>query len=406
MATYERKPSHHQQLPIYLGVAFATTVGHSALVSLPFEVGAIADGLGLSSAGVGMLETVELVFYALTNVLIAPVIGRFSPRRIARIGVLLVIAAELTSGLNTRLFLFGLSRAVAGIGFGIVFACANVAGAQALVPERAYSIGLGVSILFYAVLPIVLAHSLQLSSLAPAILPPHSGVFLAMAVFVLVMLSTMHFLPNEPTRDRVTAAQLSAGKIDVIPVVASLILMLLFAIGVFSLYTFVERRARMLGMNSKEIGALLSATFAIGMIGTVASTWLGRRCGLTMPLVLALTLQGVCCVGVAMSHTLPTLWVATIVFMAVWYFVYPYIFGLGADTDPVGRLPTALGGAYLVGSSVATSVGGFLVQSGGFLAIGMTACGLCMAAALIALPLTLRIDAHSRRAGTRTMPTA
>ncbi len=46
---------------------------------------------------------------------------------------------------------------------------------------------------------------------------------------------------------------------------------LLLAIGVFGLYTFLERRARSLGLSATQVRLLLSVTYAVGMVGAVAA---------------------------------------------------------------------------------------------------------------------------------------
>jgi predicted MFS family arabinose efflux permease len=378
---------------LYIGVAFATTLGHAGLVSLPFEIGAIIDGLKISTAAGGLLVTVELLAYALTNILLAPIIGRMSTRRIAQIGTLLVIGADLLSALTANLPIFTLARGIAGIGFGIVFACANVAGATAKSPERAYAVGLGVSILFYAVLPTLLAYSLNLADLAPTFLYPHSGVFLAVIAFAIVMLPTMNMLPLEPTQSKPTQSKgpetkPHAGQKATMAAFLSILLMLCFALGVFCIYTYIERRARILGMSSENIGLLISFGFATGMAGTVLAGWVGRRFGMIPPLVIGMVLQGVSCLVLAIGDSQIALWGSVILFQIMWYFLYPYVFGIAAEIDPVGRLVTAVGGVYLIGAAIAASIGGYVVQYGGFAAVGTLSLALCSVGALTCLPLS------------------
>lgn len=375
-----------RDLVLYLGVAFATTLAHSPLTSLPFEAGAVTEGLGLTPSTVGFLATLELSAYALTNFAISPFMGRSAPRRAALMGALLALAATILAASTRDLAVFGFSRILAGIGFGTVFSCANAAGARAVIPERAYSIGMGVSIVFFTVLPIVLARSMHLHRVAHIVLLPQSGVFLAIAALTIVLTPALLLLPNTPPglpsvqRFDGTSAQHSASA-----AASSLVIMLCFSVAVFSLYTFLELRGRALGMEASQIGTLLAATIGIGMLGTFASTWLGRRYGRILPLVIGLALQGLSCYAVAASAAPLELWVASSLYFVFWYFIYPYIMGLGASIDPAGRLPTALGGAYLVGSSIAASLGGVLLQKGGFVVAGVAGCGMCLVAALIAL---------------------
>jgi predicted MFS family arabinose efflux permease len=384
--TSRRHPWVTGEVALYLGVAFATTLAHSPLTSLPFETAAITEGLGLSPSAAGFLATLQLSAYAVTNIVISPFMGRSAPRRAALVGALLAVAASIACATTRDLGVFGFSRVLAGVGFGIVFSCANAAGARARVPERAYSIGMGVSIVFFTILPIVLAQSMHLSRLGSVALLPHAGVFIAITALTILLIPALCFLPDTPPNTVSAGGTVAtSSRRSVTAAVGSLAVMLCFSIAVFSLYAFLEHRGRSLGMNASEIGTLLGATIGIGMLGTFASTWLGRRNGMALPLVSALALQGISCLAVAGSASPPQLWMATSLFLVLWYFVYPYIMGLGASIDPAGRLPTALGGAYLVGSSVAASAGGLLLQKGGFVLTGILGCALCFTAALIAL---------------------
>jgi predicted MFS family arabinose efflux permease len=383
------------QWSLYLGVTFAMMVGHSALVSLPFEVGAIREGLHLDTSRTGLLATVELVAFAVTNIVLAPYAGRLSTRRVSLLGSFLVVAASLISAFAIHLSVFAVSRGAAGVGFGVMFASANVAGAGARVPERAYAIGLAISTVFYSLMPLVLSRSGDLFQLMPRLLWPHSGVFLAMAAFVLVMSPTMLFLPDARTETQARDRALRAARPRSAAIVASLLVMGCFAIAVFSPYTFIQLRAQAIGMRPQAIGSMLSIAIALGISGTVAAAWIGRSRGITLPLTSGLLVQGVCCVVVCLGQTDVTLFGATIAYMTAWSFSYPYLFGLGAAIDPLGRLPTAIGAMYLIGSGVAASVGGALMQFRGYEAVGWSAFVLCALAAGVAFPLARRLDAQS-----------
>src|SRR5277367_2043772 len=111
-------------------------------------------------------------------------------------------------------------------------------------------------------------------------------------------------------------------------------------------------------MNAADVGSMFSAVLAVGLSGTVASAWLGRRIGSAAPLVGGLAAQGIACWLVAMSFDRGMLYASAMAYMVLWYFVYAYIFGLGARIDPLGRLSTAIGGVYLIGLSLGASLGG------------------------------------------------
>jgi predicted MFS family arabinose efflux permease len=246
-------------------------------------------------------------------------------------------------------------------------------------------------------MPLILARSGELYNLMPGLLLPHSGVFVSMAAFVLLMLPTMLFLPDKPDQRDTRRRDADLGTTRAMTTAASLTVMGCFAIAVFSPYTFIQLRAQAVGMTPHAIGNMISTGVAVGISGAVVAGWTGRRSGITLPLLGGLIFQGICCLVVSIGQTETALFIATIGYMMAWSFAYPYLFGLGAAIDPDGGLPTAIGGVYLVGSSVAAGVGGMLMQFRGYEAVGWSSFALCGLAALVAFPLGRSIDATRRR---------
>jgi predicted MFS family arabinose efflux permease len=311
----------------------------------------------------------------------------------------LAVLATLLTAFSTQMLLFGVARALVGIGFGLIFSCANAAAAKAAVPERAYSIAYGVLVAFSSMLPLVLGHSDRLDQLLPGLSVPHSSLFLAMALFTAVLAPTTLLLPATSVGSTIQSSRQTVTRISPAMSTASLAIMVGFSVGVFSVYTFIERRGRLLGMDPTSIGNMVSSAIALGLVGTFGSIILGLRVGRALPLLAGLIVQGASCVGISLCPTTLLLSGSTLLFMASWGFVYPYIMGLGAAIDPAGRLPTALGGGYLVGSSVAAGLGGLLMQVGGFALLGGVAFGLCAIAGLVALAAANHVDPDIARRG-------
>lgn len=374
-----------REFRIYLGVACAEALAHAPLNSLPFEVGVIREALHLSASTTGMLATLELGAYAITNIIVSPLIHRLPIRRFALAGGSVALLATLLTGFTDNIVVFGIARVLAGAGFGCILGAASAAGAAALVPERAYSVGMGVSIIFGIVIPQILAHSMHLAHMGPIALLPHSGVFLGIACITAPLIPTMLFLPRRTAHPMERKVADPASRASGRAFVAAVAVMIFFSVGAFSMYTFIERKGNALGMDAVQVANMLSVAVGLGIAGTVASTWLGRRAGLTLPLVAGLAVQGVSCFVTAMCSSSSQLWLISIINMATWYFVFPYIMGLGATLDRSGRLPTAVGAAYVVGSSVAAPLAGFFIDRGSFLGIGLLSLLLCAASGTCAL---------------------
>jgi uncharacterized protein (DUF1330 family) len=93
---------------------------------------------------------------------------------------------------------------------------------------------------------------------------------------------------------------------------------------------------------------------------------MGRKFGVLGPLAIGLTLQGITCFALWLGWSEEILWIGYPAFTACWYFFYSFLFGLAAEVDPTGKLPTIMVDACLACSPIAASVGGFVVQFGGY----------------------------------------
>jgi predicted MFS family arabinose efflux permease len=369
---------------LYAAVAAATTIGHAAVPALPFGVGAIVNGFGLTDAQAGMLTMFELVPYALTQIVLTPYGPRLSPRAVSIAGTLLVLCASIASALAPSLTAFVLARIVAGIGFGMAFATGIYAGAWARQPERAYAIGLTTASVTYVVLIYGLGRGADVRALLFPSLPQQAGVFAIVAVFAAILLPFLWLLPSRARSMDVTR-HVPMQSLPRLRSLACLLVMALFAIAVFGTYVFIERRSHAIGMSPEAVGTMLSVCFGLGIASTAAAAVIARRFGLVLPLSIGLVVEGLSCLAITTASTPGWLWGAVALNFLAWNFLYPYLFGLGAAIDPLGRLSTAVGAVYLLGSAAAAGVGGFLLSLfGSYSAVGFVSLLLTVIGAVLA----------------------
>lgn len=398
-ATTPRVRSSRAEVAIYLGVAVATTLGHGGILALPFEVGAMVDGLKLTVSQAGLLAGAELIVFTAVQFVLAPYGARLPLRRVAIIGALLIIIASLASAVAPSVPLFAIARVTAGLGFGLVYSVASIAGVQARVPERAYGLGLGATTVVYAGFLSALPRGGVIVSRFPQLFHAGSGVFVVVAIFALVLLALLPWVPSSATgTSRKDAPLRFAPLMASRRPLSSAAVMVLFSVAVFSIYVYIEQRGLALGVSPQTIGTMMSVIYvASGVAGSSLAALLGRRRGITIPLVSGLIFLGLTCLGTSIASGAPELWLGVGLNWVAWFFLYGYLFALSAAIDPAGRLAIVFGAMYIMAAGLASTIGGFLLQFSKFDTIGYLALGSCLLAALIARNLGRDIE-HGRPA--------
>src|ERR1700734_603058 len=132
---------------LIVAVCVGSGLAHSGTSTMPFQVGALIDGAGISSGQAGLFGLIEVGALALGMLLIGQWIDRLPIRTLA------VASALLAASANVALFLVRafpvqlLCAAVAGSCFGFVFATTIASAAASEEPDRLYAIGNGGALL-------------------------------------------------------------------------------------------------------------------------------------------------------------------------------------------------------------------------------------------------------------------
>jgi predicted MFS family arabinose efflux permease len=80
------------------------------------------DGLSLSERDAGFVVSVELLVLAVTAIVTAPFLSRFSDRHVALVAVALALSAQGASIFSASLPLLTVLRGLAGVGEGALYA--------------------------------------------------------------------------------------------------------------------------------------------------------------------------------------------------------------------------------------------------------------------------------------------
>ncbi|UTW08954.1 MFS transporter [Pseudomonas benzenivorans] len=346
---------------VFSAAGSAYGVGLLGLWALPFLISAIINDLDLNEAQAGLLMSAEFGFTMLASLLVAPFMGRAPRRTLALGGTLLAIAANLVSAHMNDLYALGAVRCVAGIGAGLALACGNACVASAKQPDRIAGHMNILSVLLMIVVMLGYAKVMALYGLA--------GLYYAMAGTMAVMLLAIPAMEQRATLvEAAVVAKSGPGNVLLsLPAICMMLAMFVFQARDTMGWAFVERIGIMVGYSGEEVGVLLSFQSFVGLVGPLLAAMIGKRFGLSTPVILAILLTGatsLCYVLGEYSKTMYTVGVMTI--CITYFYALSYLTGLAAAMDREGRIVAASSSFLSLGLAVGPAISGGLISLGGF----------------------------------------
>jgi predicted MFS family arabinose efflux permease len=154
-------------------------------------------------------------------------------------------------------------------------------------------------------------------------------------------------------------------------------------------WAFVERIGTMVGYNGDELGVLLSFQSFVGLIGPLLAAMVGKRFGLSTPVILAILLTGATSLSYVLGEHSKTLYTVGVMTICVTYFyALSYLTGLAAALDREGRVVAAASSFLSLGLAVGPAISGGLISLGGFsLAAWGIAVTVLLTLLLVIIPL-------------------
>jgi predicted MFS family arabinose efflux permease len=381
---------------LVVGAIAAQVIGGLVPQMSPFVIAGLIDGLSLSERDAGFLSSVELIMLALTAITIAPVLPRFSCRRLGLLAVTLTLAAQGASVFSASWASFALLRGLAGVGEGALYAVSLcVVACRSSNPDKVYG--------YFQVVWAV--GSVALFAVGGELTAAYAqrGVLALMVGVTLALAPLLFLVPDARTkRDEAAPADVAPGSpLLGLMTLAAIVLYLTVSAAVYMFSAPLGERA---GLDTRAVGYALTVSSLVGLAGAGAATAIHVRWGRTIPI------SGFC-IGFALVVLVlcvsrdPTAYVVALVLSAViYYFSLPYLFGLAAALDRSGRWAAAAGSAYLLGFAAGPLVAGSVIAAAdyaGFAAVcvASTACawGLAMVVNRRVSEGTLLARAHAPR---------
>ena len=347
---------------------------------MPLLLAPIVSTYGIGEGAAGLVMAIQLSAFAVAAIALSPWLATISPRRGAAAAISLVITGDLLSAWQPVVWSLVAGRISAGLGEGIAAAVATAMIARTADPDRSFAR------VFIAVVLMTLAIFLLL----PGVMAGEDArlLFLGMASVTLLALPALAALPREV----VIASPRTTG----LPPISMPAALLCAAIALYSVsanayWVYLERIATQIGMTPDAYGRMFAIGSVCALAGPVAAERLGTRAGRQRPLVLACLLVGGGGWLATHATTMPALLLGISVSSGAFLFGMPYLLGIAAMVDPVGRVAGASRGFNNIGSALAPALaGGILTITGAYRSIGWTSAIAAVAALALVLLVARR----------------
>jgi predicted MFS family arabinose efflux permease len=377
---------------VIVAATLAWTLGLFSYWGQPQLLGPIMEDYSRGEEAVGWLFSLENLAYALTILLVAGPLARYSRSGVAMGGAALFCAANVASVFTGSYESLLVTRWFVGMGGGLIAAAGTAALASTGNPERAFAVATVGSNLLWSLEPMAIPF---------AIVPfGSSGGFLLLAGASLVMAPVFLWLlpPRASNAAGGPKPSLWAAPNRILALVA-LSGTFVFEIGQGGVWTFVAQIAEQIGMNEHATGTAMTVTGLAGLVGGVVAAWLGNRIERKLAIAIGIGLNAVAAVGLAFTDDVGTYYLLMWLWTVGYTFVIPYLMGALTAMDDLGRWVVANDGIWTLGDAFAPGIAGLVVErTGSYALLGGLAFGTGLFCTIAMVLVLIRFDAQRRRA--------
>lgn len=376
--------------PVVLGSLVWLSMVAALIANIqPVFLGALAETFSLGGRQLGILSGAELGGSCLASLSAAYWFPRARLRRVALFAITVGLLGNLVTTWVTDYSQLLAVRFVTGLfGSGILYAMTLGLIGQLNNPERVIALAIFLQVVSLAVglagVPLLMSHW-QLP-----------GVTISLALLFSTGFLLLHLMPAriEPR----VAAESSSGGFKFLPA-ALLASLIVFCVGLGSVWAFVERIGNGAGFSMVAVGNALAVAGMFGGLGALVAAVLGMRLGRLLPVAFALGMEIVACLVLATRSDWYSYLIAVAIFNFCWNLTLPYLMGAIAAADVSGRfmvlIPAAQTGGFALGPLL---VGVFMAGDSFRVAawISVAVFSLCL---LLVVPLLRRKPDVSENSG-------
>lgn len=356
-----------------LPLMVAHCAGMVDLVALPVWVGALIAQYKFAPQQAGGLATLFLIGAVLSSLFFAPRLNRMNARLAVIGGFALAALAFFAAAWVTEFPTLAVLHALAGASAACGLSFTHGTIARSANPHRLFAI-VGMALGVFAIVFLGATPNLITALGGRALFAVFSAV---MAVAAIVAAITY---PSSVGRDESLVADVSHLSRAVWFGVAGVSCMALTQAMMFS---FIERIGADKGFGTEAVTGVLIALGLVNLLPAPLAAVLERKLSARTVLLAGPVCQAIIAVTITFGSSFLAYAIPTALFAAVMIFTHTFAFGLLSRLDPTARALAGTPAMLMIGAAVGPVLGGTLVQSFGYQALGLGALVISSVAVLL-----------------------
>lgn len=356
-----------------LALMVAHCAGMVDLVALPVWVGALIAQYKFAPQQAGGLATLFLVGAVLSSLFFAPRFNRLNARLSATGGFAMAAAAFFAAVWVTDFPTLAVLHALAGASAACGLGFTHGTIARSANPHRLFAI-VGMALGVFAILFLGATPNLIVAFGGRALFAVFSAIMAVAAIVAAIS------FPAAVARDGDLIADVSRLSRAVWFGVAGVSCMALTQAMMFS---FVERIGIDKGVGTEAVTGVLIALGLVNLLPAPLAAVLERRLSARTVMLAGPICQAMIAVAITFGSGFFAYAIPTALFAAVMIFTHTFAFGLLSRLDPTARALAGTPAMLMIGAAVGPILGGTLVQSFGYHALGLGAILISAVAVLL-----------------------
>lgn len=349
----------------------------------------LARDLGISVSSAGQLVTLFALTVMIAGPFVTAAVSHWERKKLFILILLVFAVCNALSALATDFWTLALARTAAAIALPVFWGTASETAANLAAPGRSAK---AVSQVYFGITA-ALVLGIPLGTLAAEHVGWRGSFWLLAVLSLVVAVLMMAFLPNLPGTPKFKGGSKQLAILKDRKFLSHIVLSTLVFAAMFASYTYLaDILEKMIGVPSAQIGWWLMGFGAIGMLGNVASGYLGSRDATKATLILLAVL------AVGSLAVLPTTGSVTMVMvpLGIWSIAHTALIPIcQIRVMNAGTKAQALAGTINVsaangGTAMGAALGGATIGAFGLGSTIYLAAGLALLGAMLALALARR----------------
>jgi predicted MFS family arabinose efflux permease len=357
-------------------------IGVFALMTQPVSAIAFVDYLGFDPSQAPLVPAIEVLGGALASLIAVVWVRKVSWRVAGAFAIAVVVAGNLLSSVQTDFTTLAIIRFVTGFfGQGTAFAVAIAIISGTKNTEQNFALCIAAQVGFGVVVMFTLPTAVEKWG--------YAGIMIPLAVLALAALPLLKWIPGTVAGPMDMSTD--AAKSSVVPALIAILAMLVWCTGLGAVWGSIQLIGMAGGLSAVDAGFALGISSGVAIAGALTASALGDKLGRIPPVLVALAIQAGAIWLLKGNMTLFQFAATAAIFQIFWNLTGPYMMGAVAMSDTSGRvsvtIPAAQTGGFFLGPAIAA---GFMTE-GSLWAANTVGIVCCVIAAVIFVPVALRL---------------